>query len=529
MDSVDSIEIDYKTAEIQQGLHNSDEDIQFDANKFNDDVLDAIERHRATTGSFRLKWLPTIDDLALLLHILLEKRLKIARENVQNPANLDQMLDNNWKELAKKLIRPDQSTHANTCFVYFDEAHSLTEGVKEPSDAHNRSPYHNLGTVLSKLAEEGVFFIFLSTNSGLKGFAPPPSYYPSDRVNQGARLLSPFTELPFDLYEREVLKSVGPLTLTNLCKTAVLVGFGRVLWYAQYNSKPGKNLFTFAVDKLTAGPVTPYQENAVLAALDVRVGIVFDQTHHASYLIQSKLVESHLRVIYSMPHHGGYMHTGSPSEPVLAEAASRYLNGPGFEGVAVEGPKILSEVLEKGLLVYGERGEIAGRLLVTSAHDIALGPRDNLDPESHDPLYHRPIPVLDFLRALFHEAHHTLILEAMPMTDRGTRDLRDAFSESFVFFSHFALAEDSEMLSVDSLVTALVRGMAIQAMDGQVSIDAVIPIHMGPLTASISSKTTSAINLQFKNRKEALDCHVNRSVTVPNVEMPVISIIFEFG
>ncbi|KAG9119644.1 hypothetical protein FRC07_005256 [Ceratobasidium sp. 392] len=71
--------------------------------------------------------------------------------------------------------------------------------------------------------------------------------------------------------------------------------------------------------------------------------------------------------------------------------------------------------------------------------------------------------------------------------------------------------------------------MAIQVKDNQTSIDAVIPIHMGSPTAPISEKTTSAISLQSKNRTQALDCKVDRSITVPDKATAVISIIFEFG
>ncbi|KAG9074723.1 hypothetical protein FS749_013688 [Ceratobasidium sp. UAMH 11750] len=71
--------------------------------------------------------------------------------------------------------------------------------------------------------------------------------------------------------------------------------------------------------------------------------------------------------------------------------------------------------------------------------------------------------------------------------------------------------------------------MAIQAMDGQRSIDAVIPVHMGPPTTVISAQGTSAINLQVKNRKDVRSCPVDRSITIPDTSKPVISIIFELG
>ncbi|CAE6438410.1 unnamed protein product [Rhizoctonia solani] len=456
---------------------------------------------------------------------------KHLEENKQLVCNLEGSLRDSCAKLME-FIQPSQSA-GNACFVYFDEAHSLTEGVQDPSPnkKHKRSAYHNLGTVLSKLTDYRIFFIFLSTNSRLEGFAPPPSHYPSDRVTLGSELIPPFTELPFDIYENEVLQGVvddvGALTLESVCATKAMVGFGRTLWYAQREIKPEKNIFEFVLDKLTASGLSI--DDSLLAALGVRVGITFDKTNNASYCTESRLVESHLRVVYSIPRHRGFMDTGSPSEPVVAEAASRYLNGPGLDITQV-GPQRLSVELEKGLLARGERGELAGRLLVTVAHDIALKSRPKSN--EHEPQFHRPIPVLDFLRALFHLSHHKRILEAKPVAPPGGSvpvPLQTAFSKSFVCFSHFALAGDSEMLSASALATALVRGMALQAKDGQESIDAVIPVHMGSLDVPISPKTTSAINLQFKNRKTAGECHVIRSISVPNPEMPVISIVFEFG
>ncbi|KEP54377.1 putative G2/mitotic-specific cyclin cdc13 [Rhizoctonia solani 123E] len=429
-------------------------------------------------------------------------------------------------------VQATKSALTNSCFLYFDEAHSLACNVPNPPPGRERSAYHNLGTVLSKLTDNTVFFIFLSTNPRLQGFAPAAANYPSHRVTANSQLIPPFTELAFDLYEHEVLKNRS-LTLQNVCKTEVMVGFGRVLWYTELKLRPCDNIFDFAVDKLATIRMPYDQNDSSLAALGVRLGITFNKTNPASHPVESRLVESHSRVIYAIHEHRHFMHTGSPSEPILAEAASKYLNRAGVPSIGTEGPNVLSLELEQGVIARGERGELAGRLLLTCAHDLALKDVNTLDCSYVR--YHRPLRVVDFLRALFHEDHHELILKALPVIDRsvlGERDavcLCDAFSESFVSFSHFVIAEDPEMLSAPALATALVRGMAIQARDEQTSIDAVIPIHMGPLTAPISSKTTSAINLQFKNRKTTVDCHVNRSTTVPDLDMPVISIVFELG
>ena len=41
---------------------------------------------------------------------------------------------------------------------------------------------------------------------------------------------------------------------------------------------------------------------------------------------EAKLVEGHMPVAYSVPKHHQYLRGGTPSEPVLAEAAARITN-----------------------------------------------------------------------------------------------------------------------------------------------------------------------------------------------------------
>ncbi|KAG8732643.1 hypothetical protein FRC10_000786 [Ceratobasidium sp. 414] len=468
------------------------------------------------------------------------------------------------------VIRPEPKPNTNACFVYFDEAHSLTQFAKTPvptvanelpgkasvsnpsspdkpptkavGSAHpviqpidpsgknqTRTPYHNLGRVLSELVNEPIFFIFLSTNSCLESFAPTAANHPSAREVQGQQLISPFTELPFDVFEEKTM----PLTLAALCTTERMVKFGRALWQAQREICPDRNIIGFAVDKLTAAGLPEHEFDSRLAALGVRIGITFRAVNPAGHAAQSRLVETHMRVVYSIPQHRAYMHTGYSSEPILAEAAARYLNGRGKQ-IAKVGPKNLSQACHQGFLARGERGELFGRLLVTIAHDIAV--RDHFGQPGiaqqppDQPRYHYPIPLLSFLRALFHPAHHGLVLGALPISgSTGAKTLKEAFSDSFVFFSHFAIAGDSDMLSAIGLSAALVRGAAIQARDNQASINGVIPVHIGPVAGPITEKTTSAINLQFKNRKKVSDFWVDRTILDSDKAKPVISIVFEFG
>jgi hypothetical protein len=125
---------------------------------------------------------------------------------------------------------------------------------------------------------------------------------------------------------------------------------------------------------------------------------------------------------------------------------------------------------------------------------------------------------------------HDVIRKARPAGDPQGLELQDAFKDSFVHFSHFTVAYDEEMLCVDDMYTALIRGMALRAGEDCKSMDAVIPIHMGQLDDKISPASTSAINILAMNRScSTRRVFVDRSITVPNSDVPVLSVVMELG
>ncbi|CUA74384.1 Polyketide synthase PksJ [Rhizoctonia solani] len=454
-------------------------------------------------------------------------------------------------------VRPTlerQKQVGNTAMVYFDEAQSLTAFPSKPGPLRRMSPYHNLGKVLAELINQRVFFVFLSTNSNLQQLAPAPYDHPSLRVAKGSIVFPPFTELSFDAFDELAFEVLGRSTkgpsLEDVCTTRVISYFGRPMWHVHHQvwreqqqkqqkkkqqqqdpseSSPVNDVITFAVDKIIAHGNPKKSAASNLACIGIRVGITFNSGTWSSRQMEANHVESHMRVIYAIPAHREYMRTGSPSEPILAEAAARKLER--CNGTILEaGPRILAENCQAGYLVRRERGELCGRLLLTIAHDLVI--KELPDSPDHEPKYHRPIPVLAFLRALFATSHHDIILDATPMRSSvpsKTRTLGEAFKNAYISFSHFEIARDSKVLDASQLPYSLIRGFAIQAKDKQDSIDAVIPIHMGDVTDPITPETTSAISLQFKNRENARHCSVDRSITVPDTSLPMISIVLELG
>jgi hypothetical protein len=67
--------------------------------------------------------------------------------------------------------------------------------------------------------------------------------------------------------------------------------------------------------------------NGQLAAVSVRLLLDLEPLRGA-VRIEKELVRLHMRVVVSIPRHQHYMYTGTPSEPIVAEATARLM----FEG-----------------------------------------------------------------------------------------------------------------------------------------------------------------------------------------------------
>jgi hypothetical protein len=96
---------------------------------------------------------------------------------------------------------------------------------------------------------------------------------------------------------------------------------------------------------------------ARMAVLDVQLSLDYEPRREKVQIEEAGLVESHMRIAYSIPNDREYLRSGYPSEPLLAEAAARQLWKWRTQDPFVV-VNTLTTILDTGLLDRGELGEL---------------------------------------------------------------------------------------------------------------------------------------------------------------------------
>ena len=295
------------------------------------------------------------------------------------------------------------------------------------------------------------------------------------------------------------------------------------------------SIIEFAERKL-GPPRSPESLGAEHAALDVRIGLSFDHTNIESREKEFFLVAWHMRLAYVVPENREFIHSGYSSEPILAEAAARLLNREVYSVypirpfIASKGPEILYAAYRANLLARDERAETVARLLMTIAHDSVIM-KEN-PPFVAAAVFHWPIHLLDFLRHLFHEKYHDVVLDTKPvMAGTNSKTLREAFENAYISFSHFSSAGDVEATKRGKIHKLLLRGLALHCTHTQNSIDMAIPVFFGdPKNDQISEENTSVLQVRIMNRKTRGIPWVDPDVVlIPKEGTPVLSLFLELG
>ncbi|CAA7268474.1 unnamed protein product [Cyclocybe aegerita] len=211
----------------------------------------------------------------------------------------------------QELIRriPVAKGKAPLVVMYVDEAHELD--VRAINSSRNLTLYDLFTTAVSEYPEG---FFVLTVVAG--------------------DLIPPYTEMPFDCHPSLPVSSLGDLTLKDVQDFSFIARFGRPLFWSMLEaarqsspkSPPHAKIRIFALQKLTnSAHISDLNSHAKLAILDTILNLEFYPFRAQTVSLMEDLISSHMRTAYSAPIHREYLHTGYPSEPVLAEAAMQAL------------------------------------------------------------------------------------------------------------------------------------------------------------------------------------------------------------
>ena len=240
-----------------------------------------------------------------------------------------------------------------------------------------------------------------------------------------------------------------------------------------------------------------------LAILDTLLDLEYNPLRTQSRQLASTMVASHLRTVYCVPRNSTYMHTGYPSEPVLAEAALEFVDrmsrSPSTQYMEHETMLELYLVVDRtmpGVIDEGERGENVGKMILLRAYIAAVKQGQHTVD-----LWSKGCSLLDFLTALTGEEYCDAVVASLPDNVMDGATLQSRFEKSWVRFTHFSRAVDDSAMTSSMAWVAFVRGMATIGCKGsQQIIDVSIPILLDR-DRPIEEANISAILVQFKTRE----------------------------
>ena len=232
---------------------------------------------------------------------------------------------------------------------------------------------------------------------------------------------------------------------------------------------------------------------ARLATLSTRLLLEFKPRWEALLSMEARLVERNMRIAYSVPKHREYFRSGTPSEPILAEAAAQEMNE-----MAWPIPDILAEFVRDGLIDKGESGELVMRLLLTEAWNAAA--KTSCARDGVPLSFSRAVHLVDFLQELFGDQHLQTILRSHSDNDAQSGSFQEVFKHAFVRFLHFARNGKDNFMTMHTAWAAVARGMAVQCFHNQHMIDAMLPIVLRD--EKLSEEIMSGILIQVKNKED---------------------------
>ena len=215
-------------------------------------------------------------------------------------------------------------------------------------------------------------------------------------------------------------------------------------------------------------PHDKYDKECRIAVVSCRLDPTFGRVSRRTVQdTANKMVASYMATLYGVPQHRDYLLVVWPSEPILADAATRQLRNWERTTSLVD---ILGEALEGDLLDLGETAEVVGRALFTMARDKAASQEYGGD------VCTRPVPVVKFFECLLATDVSTAFRksEVCGHSHAPNDSMEACFAESLVNFTHWFRWKGP--VTIDAVRLAFFRSAALIAKRGQANYDLIIPI-----------------------------------------------------
>lgn len=411
------------------------------------------------------------------------------------------------EDVRECMARKDPRVRSAPVFVAIDECVAL------PSEllVSIRRAWNHIGRLEMAKTKQGsntlpFWLILMSTSSGASSLVRSQSEQPSNR-DKASVALPTFVGVGFDVFrtEQRPLQTAG-----GVGRTDYITFYGRPLWQALLD----ENFWSTAILKLLG--TQQFQRGIRVTCFNImasRLALRFVPVRGADgSLFGEQLsfshqgVDRHMRILVKVETDSS-LHIRSPSEPVLAIAASLVLmptpasarEDGGYGGKAENRYGSILETLKANCLasanidiLKGARGELMARLLLMTAWDAAKV----VDAEWFSETESYAAKAQHLLKPVALDAILRGLVELDPASaQRVDQRIKTVCShvattaarhevnvEAWTHFTHFDILETRiEEISTEYLWYCWKRGVAIQMAHPQHGIDGIIPVFVGDL------------------------------------------------
>ena len=251
-----------------------------------------------------------------------------------------------------------------------------------------------------------------------------------------------------------------------------------------------------------------------LAVLDTLLCLEYYSFSTKARKLQQEMIGRHMRTVFTTAKSQLSLHSGYPSEPVLAEAA---LNIVHLQRLAPRRSDFIDDPMARMFtsldddtseaINMGQRGENVGKMILLQAYMNAVKESGSNTP------WRKGCSVVSFLRHLLVQTKKGNVECSLPDNMTNGKELKEEFKDAWIRFTHFVRGADETAMSSSMAYASFLRGMAVIGCNSQDLVDVMIPILLRK-DLPICEDVMSGLLVQFKcqsQRGSANACAIEES------------------